>query len=140
MLKVLWKSVENFFFATKVTIFPQSFQQCVENSFCQLVTFVAKRDTFAWKSVPDFQRLFRVLKKIYTLHKTSFPDGYTGLAEGGFFSRMSLMISSTSSRRLESFLRASLTVLIAYTIVEWSRPPNSIPIAANGIPVTSRTT
>ena len=77
MLKVLWKSVENFFFATKVTIFPQSFQQCVENSFCQLVTFVAKRDTFAWKSVPDFQRLFRVLKKIYTLHKTSFPDGYT---------------------------------------------------------------
>ena len=74
------------------------------------------------------------------LHKRDIRQPDQFVIGCGFLSRMSLMMSSTRVRRFSSFWRATVTLLMAYTMVEWSRPPNSVPMAASGIPVTSRTT
>lgn len=55
-------------------------------------------------------------------------------------SRMFLMISSTVALMRGSFFIFLSTCWVAYTIVEWSRPPNSLPMAASGSCVISRTT
>ena len=53
---------------------------------------------------------------------------------------MFLMMSFTRLLRFWSFWIASVTLFTEYTIVEWSRQPNSVPIDASGICVISLTT
>lgn len=58
----------------------------------------------------------------------------------GYRSRIFLMISSTVALVLGSRVMFFSTCWVAYTTVEWSRPPNSAPTEAMGSWVISRTT
>ena len=54
--------------------------------------------------------------------------------------RTFLMMSSTVSRRRVSVSSFFCISLMEYTTVEWSRPPNSLPMSYMLMPVISRTT
>lgn len=74
------------------------------------------------------------------LMRLIFSTGFFTVAVENYLSRIFLMISSTIALVWESFSISFSTFWMAYTMVAWSRPPNSSPMAFWLIWVISLTT